>query len=557
MSTDANHMLLNRAYRWEKERANEIYMTQPMGGEAIETWSWAETLLAARKMAAHLRSLDLPAQSRIAILSKNCAHFILSDLAIWMAGHTSVALYPTLDAKTVAYILDHSEARLLFMGKLDTWDEMKPGVPKDLPIISYPLSPPNDYPMWDDVVAKHEPIEDSPTREPDDVALLMYTSGSTGTPKGVITTFGNIAFAGKGIEELFGFTPADRQLSYLPLAHSFERAVVEANSLHTGNQVFFAESLETFVKDLQRARPTLFHSVPRLWLKFQQGVFAKMPEQKLNRLLHIPIVSGIVKKKILKNLGLDESRYAVSGSAPIPAELIQWYRDLGLELLEGYAMSENFAYSHVSQPGKARAGYVGNTMPGVEHRITEEGEIQVKSAANMPGYYKNPEATAEAFTEDGFLRTGDRGELDEQGRLKITGRVKELFKTSKGKYIAPVPLENLLNADRHVEQSCVSGSGHPQPYAVVMLSEEWRGRLADLGVKDDLAKALGALLEKVNAEVLAYERLQFLVVAAETWEIENGYLTPTMKIKRNVLEATYGPKSDGWYESREKVIWES
>ncbi|MFA9412750.1 MAG: AMP-binding protein, partial [Deltaproteobacteria bacterium] len=384
-----------------------------------------------------------------------------------------------------------------------------------------------------------------------------YTSGSTGRPKGVISTFGNMGVATQGAGHIFEMQPDDRQLSYLPLAHSFERAVVENGSLHFGNQVYFAESLETFVEDLRRARPTIFHSVPRLWLKFQLGVFAKMPEKKLRRLLKIPILGGIVRRKIIDSLGLGATRLAISGSAPIPADLITWYRDLGLELLEGYAMTENFAYSHINMPGKTRAGFVGNCLPGVECQISEEGEVLVKSGATMPGYYKAEKLTAEAFTDDGFLRTGDRGEIDDQGRLKITGRVKELFKTSKGKYIAPVPIENLLNADHHVEQSCVSGVGYPQPYATVLLAEDLREVSADPASRERIGTALEALLLKINQQVTGYERLQFIAVAKDPWLIENGFLTPTMKIKRRVLEETYAPHLDTWYSAQKSVVWEA
>jgi long-subunit acyl-CoA synthetase (AMP-forming) len=549
-------LLLERAYRWEKEAPDKLYMTQPMGGGQVRELTWAEAMAEARRMATHLGSLDFPPGSRIAILSKNCAQFIMSDLAIWMAGHVSVALYPTLTADIVRYILEHSESKLLFVGKLDTWDEMKPGVPADLPCIAYRLSPPTDYAVWEDIVAKTEPLEGRPKRGAGDTAMLIYTSGSTGKPKGVEHTFGSISYAAQGFQTVLSARADDRMLSYLPLAHAFERAVVEAVSVFNGVHVFFAESLDTFVEDLKRARPTLFHSVPRLWLKFQQGVFAKMPEKKLARLLRIPIVGGIVRRKVLAGLGLDAARMAFSGSAPIPPELIDWYRNLGLELLEGYAMSENFSYSHVSLPGRSRVGYVGNALPGVEVRLSKEGEVLVKSDATMKGYFKEPGLTAESFTEDGFLKTGDRGEIDDRGRLKITGRVKELFKTSKGKYVAPVPIENLLNADGNVEQSCVMGESQPQPFAMILLGEAVRKRLADGAPREEVEQALARLLERVNAQIPQYEQLEFLAVAKDPWLIENGFLTPTMKIKRSVIEERYRPKVEGWYGARTPVLWE-
>jgi long-chain acyl-CoA synthetase len=558
MQLDPSDLVLENLYRWAKERPGAVYMTQPIGGGAVRDFTWADTLDQARRMASYLRSFGFPPGSKIAIVSKNCAHFILSDLAIWMAGYVSVALYPTLNAKTVKYILEHSESKLLFVGKLDTWDEMKDGVPAGLPCVTYPLSPPTDHPTWEDIIAESEPISGPPTRAADDSALLIYTSGSTGVPKGVEHTFRTTCVAAKGFLQLLPLTADDRVLSYLPLAHAFERTAIEFLSFKTGMRIYFAESLETFLADMQRARPTLFQSVPRLWLKFQLGVFAKVPEQKLARLLKIPILSYFLKKKILKGLGLDQARLAVSGSAPIPPSLIQWYQDLGLELLEGYAMSENFSYSHLSLPGKARIGYVGHCVPGAECRISEIGEVEVKSPATMKGYYKEPAQSRECMTADGFLKTGDRGEIDDQGRLKITGRVKELFKTSKGKYIAPAPLENLLNADSKIELSCVSGSGMPQPYAVVMLAEDLRRRLAkDPALRAEIDAGLTRLLAEVNAQVEEYEQLAFIAVTSDEWGIPNGYLTPTMKLKRDAVEARYNPLIEAWYDARKPVIWQS
>jgi long-chain acyl-CoA synthetase len=555
LQVEKKELVLERVYRWEKELANQVYMTQPMGGGKIRTYTWAEALGEARRMAAHLASFNFPPRSNIAILSKNCAHFMMSDLAIWMAGHISVALYPTLNAETVRFILEHSEAKLIFVGKLDSWEEMKPGVP-EIPRISYALSPPNDYPVWEDIVARTAPMEGDIARDPDETSILIYTSGSTGKPKGVEHTFRTMSVAAKGLQQVTRLSQEDRHISYLPLAHAFERTAVEALSFYAASQVFFADSLDTFVQDLQRARPTLFHSVPRLWLKFQHGVFKKMPEKKLKTFMRIPILSGIVKKKLLKGLGLDATRIAVSGSAPISPELLQWYRDLGLELLEGYAMSENFSYSHLSLPGRSRVGYVGHNLPGVDTKLSEAKEVLVKSPATMKGYYKEPQMTAESFTADGYLKTGDQGEIDADGRLKITGRVKELFKTSKGKYIAPVPIENLINADSHIEQSCVMGASQPQPFAAVMLNEELRKTIGMPGVKEKAEQALQSLINTVNAQLNEHEKLEFLVVVKEPWVIENGYLTPSMKIKRNVIEKAAEPNVEGWYQARRKVIWE-
>jgi long-chain acyl-CoA synthetase len=550
--------LLECALHWEKNDPDRVYFTQPMGGgdANVKTWTWKEAVGEARRMASYLKSLNLPEKSNIALCSKNCAHWIMADLAIWMAGHVSIPIFPILTADIVQYTLEHSESKLLFVGKLDPiWDEMKKGVADDLPKIAFPLAPENNHDQWDAIVAKQKPLVDVADRSPKELATIIYTSGSTGKPKGVMLSFEAMLRSAKGITSYMEIKKEDRTLSYLPLSHSFERFVVESVSLYVGGSLWFAESLDTFLQDLQRARPTLFISVPRLWLKFQLGVFKKMPPEKLNRLLKIPILNGIVKKKIRKGLGLDQVRFAGSGSAPIPKEVLEWYRALGLELLEGYGMTENFAYSHCTKPGQVRPGYVGAPYPDVQQRISPEGEILVKSPGTMMGYYKNPEETKASFTADGFLKTGDLGEIDEMGRLKITGRAKELFKTSKGKYVAPAPIENLIANHPRIEACVVTGSGFPQPHGVVMLSEDAQAAIKN-GARETIEKELAEHLKEVNKKLPEYEHLSFLAVTNATWMPENGFLTPTMKIKRSKLESTYGPSADKWYNSRKPVVWE-
>ncbi|HPW09270.1 MAG TPA: AMP-binding protein, partial [Burkholderiaceae bacterium] len=534
-------LILDYVYDHEAKLADRVYLTQPTGGGQVIDYTWRQTLDQARRMAAHIKAQGLEPGARIALLSKNCAHFFMAELAIWMAGCTTVAIFPTETAETISYVLEHSGASLLFVGKLDTWPAQKPGVPATLPCISFPLAPKNSYEQWDAITGRTQPLTGRIARDGKDIAILLYTSGSTGTPKGVMHSFERITKVAeniaKDVKSRIGDIEDNRILSYLPLAHVFERAWVEAMSMVDGKtHVFFAESLDTFVADLNRARPTTFISVPRLWLKFQQGVFAKMPPKKLNRLLSIPILSGIVKRKVLKNLGLDQALLAGSGSAPIPAELISWYQRLGLNMIEGYAMSEDFAYSHNSTPEINAPGCVGVPLPGVEVRISEEGEILIKSPGQLVGYYKRPDLDAEVFTADGFFRTGDRGERRADGLLKITGRVKEIFKTSKGEYVAPAPIENSLNAHPLIEMSMVSGLGQPAAYAMVVLGEDVRPKLKDAAFRKDVEAQLAQLLKDVNAGLISHEKLQMIVVAQEPWSIENGLLTPTMKIKRSRIE---------------------
>jgi long-subunit acyl-CoA synthetase (AMP-forming) len=529
-----------------------------MGGSDtnIKTWTWSGMVGEARRIASYLKSLDLPERSSIALCSKNCAYWLMADLAIWMASHISVPVYPVLTKDMFTYILDHCEARLLFIGKLDpVWDEMKKGVPNGMKLVAFPLAPENDYEQWNDIIAKYDPLMEIAECPPEETATIIYTSGSTGKPKGVMISFEAMYKGGKGLNNLFKFSSSDRVLSYLPLAHSMER-LGQASGLFTGGEWFYLESLDTFLQDMKRARPTVFASVPRLWLNFQLGVFEKVSPEKLDRLLKIPIVSVIVKKKILKQLGLDKVRIAFSGSAPIPKEIIDWYRRLGLELLEGYGMTENFACSHTARSGEVRPGYVGRPCPGVEQKVDQNGEILVKSPCNMKGYYKMPELTAKAFTEDGFLRTGDLGEVDEMGRLKITGRIKELFKTSKGEYVAPTPIENLILNHYLVEACYVTGEGFHQPHCVVTLSQAATQEVSK-GNRHSLENKLVELLEQINGQLPPFEQLAFLAVTKDVWSAENGFLTPTFKIKRKVLEETYSPIAEKWYAMNKKIVWQT
>ncbi|MFO1243688.1 MAG: AMP-binding protein [Ramlibacter sp.] len=553
-------LILDYIYEHETARADQVFLTQPVGGGKVVDYTWRQMMDQARRMATHLKGRGFEPGARIAILSKNTAHFMMAELAIWMSGGTTVAIFPTESAETVKYVLEHSGASLLFVGKLDSFDQQVGGIPAGLPCIALPLSPKNSYETWDSITAKTEPIAGKPARAPEDMALLMYTSGSTGTPKGVIHSFERATRASEGIvayeEKELGAGFTYRVLSYLPLAHIFERAWVECAGFVMGRgHIFFAESLDTFLQDLQRARPTVFISVPRLWLKFQQGVFANMPQKKLDTLLSIPILGKIVAKKVLTKLGLNEVVMAGSGSAPIPPALIAWYRRLGLHLVEGYGMTEDFAYSHTTTKTLNAPGHVGITFPGVERKLGEDGEVLIKSPGTMVGYYKQPELTAEAFTPDGFFRTGDLGEIGAGGQLKLTGRKKELFKTGKGKYVAPAPIENMINECPLVELSLVSGVGQQSAYAMVVPAEAVRPKLADPAFRAEFEAELAAVLKRVNASVSDYEQLRMIVVAREPWSIENGCLTPTMKIKRNKIEAVVGEQVEKWYSAKGPVVW--
>lgn len=560
MALDDSMSLMEHIYENEKKYKDSVYFTQPYtGGTTVDT-TYGQAIEEARRIATYLKSLGLGNGDKVGMISKNCDKFIIAEIGIWMAGCTTVAIFPNTNASTVEYCLTDAEAKFLFVGKLDDYENLEGGFPH-VPKVAFPLAPEKargEFKHWEEVIKENEPMEGEPKRDRDDLALFIYTSGSTGKPKGVMHAFGPIIDATHGIlhAQKKYMTHETRMLSYLPLAHVFERAYIECTSLVVANHVFFAETLKTFKDDLNRARPTVFISVPRLWVKFQQGVFQKFPEPTLNKLFAIPLLGSFIKGKILKTLGLDKVKLAGSGSAPIPDSLLKWYRRLGLNLYEGYAMSEDFAYSHLSKKGFTKVGYVGVPYDGVKVKIDPETqEILIDSPGKMVGYWKLEEKTKDSFDDEGYFKTGDRGLRDPDGMLKITGRLKEIFKTAKGKYVSPAPIENLLNADPLVELSLVGGNGFPQPYAQIVVAEDIRAKLDDPAVRKNVEEKIGSLVDSVNAQIEHHENLSFAVIISDEWTPENGCLTPTLKIKRLTIEANAEPKLQGWYDAKQKVVW--
>jgi long-chain acyl-CoA synthetase len=523
---------LERLALWVEKRPDAIWLSQPVNGQWHD-FTWAQVDDQARRMATALHALGCAPGDRVALLAKNCAEWIIADLAIMLAGLISVPLYPLQSAESIDYVLRHSQCKAIFLGKLDEPAKLAPGIPAEVMRIAMPYPTIDANHAWHDLLAAHQPLAVAHQQSPDALLSILYTSGTTGQPKGVMLSAKAFAIAGgRSVKEL-QITEQDQYFSYLPLSHAAERFLVEMTALYSGGRIAFVESLETFASDLRHVRPTVFFSVPRLWTRFQQGVLEKLPQPKLARLLRIPLIGGLVARKIRKGLGLDRARILVSGAAAIPRALLDWYQSIGITICEGYGMTEHLAYGCFNRPGQVRFGTVGRPMPGNELRIAENGEILLRCPSLMLGYYQDPEKTAETIT-DGWLHTGDKGEVDAAGYLKITGRVKDIFKTSKGKYIAPAPIEGEIAKNLWVEQVCLMGSNLDQPLALIELSPAAREQ-----AREQVAADLAHTLQQLNAQLEAHERLSHFVLVSEAWTVDNGCMTPTMKIRRNVLEARF------------------
>ncbi len=548
-----DEIILDFFYKWEKEKPNEVYLKQPFGN-TFKDFTWKEAGQQARKMATYLNSLGLPKGSGIALISKNCAEWIISDLAIMMSGFVSVPLYSTLNGPQINQVLTHSECKVAFIGKIDNWSEMKTGIPKDVNCISFPTyNPDPEHNQWNDILDKNEPLKENFRGKLEDVMTIIYTSGTTGNPKGVILTNTAITEGVIGTyRNVYLERSGTRFFSYLPLCHIAERNLVETSSFITGGVIYFADTLDTFAKNLRDARPTHFLAVPRIWTKFQQGILKKMPQKKLDLFLKIPILNSFIKNKIKKGLGLNLSWINLTGAAPMPTSLIQWYRKLGIIIQEAYGMTENMGAVCMMPPDQIKDGTVGKLYSGMEVKIDpNSGEILTRSGWNMKGYFKEPEQTANTIDSENWIHTGDVGELDADNFLKITGRVKEMYKTSKGEYIAPTQIEIGFAVNDAIDQVCVIGQSLPQPIALVVISE-----IGNELSKDELIENLEQNLKNLNPKLKSYEKVQKIVVIKENWTVENNKLTPTFKIKRNIIEAEFESKADGWYNEKKTVIFE-
>jgi long-subunit acyl-CoA synthetase (AMP-forming) len=538
--------------KWAAERPNQVYLRQIINRQFVE-YTYAEVADKALKLVSALQGLGAKPQDKIALISKNCAEWFICDLAMMLGDFISVPIFPTAGADTIEYCLTHSETKIVIVGKLDNGQATQQ-VLSNLPDIISIALPYDSAPACDHLFTKlieHAlPSTDRPVHYDDKLMSLVYTSGTSGLPKGAMLTYGAFSWSTQQLINHIGIQENDRLFSYLPLAHITERVYIFGSSIMGGVQTAFPESLDTFIEDVKMHRPTLFISVPRLWTLFQQRIQDKLPQKKLNFLLKIPFVSTLIKKKLADGLGLDQARVLGCGSAPVSPALLAWYHKIGLNITEAWGMTESFAYSTLNYPFRSdKIGSVGQTGPGIELKIANDDEIMVRSKGVFSGYYKNDIATQESFDKEGWLHTGDIGFIDSDGYLTIQGRKKDTFKTAKGKFVAPVPIENKLFEYTRVEMMCLIGLGLPAPILLVVphnFPHFDRVRYERTTQK---------VITRMNEELESHEQIKGVLMIKDPWSIENGVLTPTLKIKRHVLEQKYHEMGHHWPKGQ-LVVWE-
>ena len=546
-------------YKWEKELKDKPFLRQPFG-DKWEEYTWGEVGQMARKLASGLKSLGLRERAHIGLISKNCREWIIADLAIMIAGYVSVPFFPSLKGKELAYVMDFGDVDALFVGKIETWDEIKNDLPKDMPLISFPtykgFSNITKGYQWFDFINKFEPLMEPNVPKLSDLWTIIFTSGTTGNPKGVMLSYLANDMTKVITEDSnplkINFSGDNDFISFLPLNHIAERVVVEHTCFRFGGTISFVESLETFSKNLQDVQPHVFFAAPRVWTKFQLGILSKFSQKKLDTFLKIPIISGIIKGKLKKALGLSRARATVSGAAPMQVTQIEWFRKIGVYITNGYGMTENCAIcTQVDGRDFGKMDSVGKPQSRVEVKIdNSNGEILMRGPFLMDGYYKRKELTDETL-RDGWLHTGDKGFIDEDNYLHITGRVVDSFKTSKGKYIEPLTLEYYFGDIKELEEVCVAGLGMSQPLCLAQLSDIGREMS-----KEDLTNMLTEKFNEINSGLENYKKMSTLIIVKDKWTEENNAIGPTLKIKRGTIDKMYSANYETWEEDKRNVIWE-
>lgn len=519
--------------RNREQTPDEIWLRDRQGDEVTE-WSWERAGAEKDAFAAWLEDEFEPG-TKIAILSRNRAHWVLTDMATISSGNVVIPLFTTLPPETAQYILEFSETKVLVLGESENWDKVRPIVPQGTRIITMPgVSADGAEPM-EDIIQSNLGRKPTFQATPDTLFSIVFTSGTTGMPKGVMQTHESFVVPVSRFAEAFQTKEGSRLLSYLPLSHIAERQLVGASSIVYRSVVNFAESMATLPRDMKDTVPHFFFGPPRVWEQLQQMVLAMCGGQDtINSRLETE--GDAFRREVQEMLGFQESDYLLSAAAPISPALIDWFGELGILVLEGFGQTEAMGLIANSKEHR-KVGSLGRLLDEVEARISEEGELIIKAGGLSPGYYKDPEKTAETFV-DGWIHTGDKAYIDEDGFVFLTGRVKDYFKTIQGKFVAPVPIEGDFAQNPWTEQQCLMGRGYSKTVMACVLAAT-----AQDAPREQVETDLRELTARINSEVEKHARIGAIIIGTEAWSIDNGVMTPTMKIKREEIDKRFGERA--------------
>jgi long-chain acyl-CoA synthetase len=551
--------------------------------------------------AGFLKSIGIEKGDRVALLSENRPQWVVADMATMMIGAVNVPLYPSLPPNQIAYIIQNSECKAVItstMLQLNKIRKIRAEVPTVKAVISINELDTPDESVTEFEVAKklgekfnheHPNAIANVELSEHDLATLVYTSGTTGNPKGVMLTHRNLCENVKSCDEsmckVLPIDERDATLSFLPLCHTYERTAGYYLIFGCGATINYAESIETITMNLAEVRPTIVVTVPRLFERIKSGLFksvdssspakrklfywalnvgyAHAKAKRQGRFAPIlaaqyALADSLVLSKVKERFG-GRLRYFISGGAALPKETGELFEALGIIILEGFGLTETSPVTHVNRAHKVKYGTVGPPIHNVEHKIAPDGEILLRGPNVMKGYWRDEQATKEVIDEDGWFHTGDIGEIDEDNYLKITDRKKHIIVNSGGKNIAPLPIENLMAASPLVEQVVVIGEKRPFLSAIIVPNFDTLKTFADqngikyennldLMQKEEIKKLYDDLLRKISRDLASHEKVRRFLLVAEQFSIDKGEMTPTLKIKRKVVEQKFKDEIEALYK---------
>jgi long-subunit acyl-CoA synthetase (AMP-forming) len=574
-----------------RAQADRPAMARRRGGTWEQT-TWREYRDAVRHTARALVATGVEPGQGVVILAFNRPEWYVANLAAMAAGARPAGIYTNSTPEQCRYITEHAEAAVAVVENRESLDRLQGagGRPHGLKaiVLMDGEAPEPGVLTWADFLARGQAAHDAEVErrtaaaKPDDVATLIYTSGTTGTPKGVMLTQRNLAFIADKAREVLPIGSGDRLISYLPLSHIAEQVVSHLLSLATGACVHFAESLEKLPENLREVRPHLFLGVPRVWEKVQAGIQAAgasasplrrriarwargvglaggyADQEGRPRPWMYSLADRVVFSNVRKRLGLDEARMLVVSAAPIAKETLDFFQSLALPIMEVYGMSECTGPTTMSLPKRYRLGRAGYAIPGTELKVAEDGEILMRGPHVFKGYYKNGEATRETLDAEGWIHSGDVGEIDADGFLRVTDRKKELLITSGGKNIAPQHLEGKLKQIAAISQAVAIGDRRPYVVALLTLDPtrvaaeaEKAGspaRTPEEAARCPVFKAyVEKQVEEINKSLARYESIKKIALLPKELSVEAGELTPTLKLKRRVIHECHRDTIEALY----------
>jgi long-chain acyl-CoA synthetase len=565
--------------------------------------SWHDYARTIRRAGRALMALGVAPGRTVCILGFNRPEWLIIDLAAMAIGAAPAGIYTTCSAAEVHYIVDHSESPVVLVENRQQWEKIasrRADLPHLRHVITMRDAEPIDDPMvlsWDAFLARADATSEAGFDErlaalaPDGLATLIYTSGTTGPPKGVMLSHRNLTWTADALLRLASFGPGDCVLSYLPLSHIAEQLLSIHVPTTAGAAVYFAESIDRLLDNLKEVQPTLLFGVPRIWEKFYAGLSSRLGEatgvkrhlvrwvqsvatqvsdlrchgQSPDLVLELQyrLASKLVLSKLKPALGLGRARLMLSGAAPISKEILTFFSSLDLLICEVYGQSEDTGPTTINVPGHTRLGSVGPVLPGVEVQVAEDGEILVRGPNVFRGYYKDEAATREVL-RDGWLYSGDLGRFDPDGFLHITGRKKEIIITAGGKNIAPKNIEAALKNHELISEAVVIGDRRKYLTCLITLDEEaarrmvsgngnghgngqGNGSASPLHHHPTILGAIQSAVDAVNRDLAQVETIKKFTVLPRNLTIDQGELTPTLKVKRNVVAAHFSAEIESMY----------